>query len=72
MQNLFGSVGKDVVNSKPDVETVQKLLKQRGIDPGKVDGLCGPRTVAATVQFQKGFMPHPDGLIEVNGVTGGN
>jgi peptidoglycan L-alanyl-D-glutamate endopeptidase CwlK len=69
MPSLSGSVGKDGVNRKPDVETVQQLLKQRGVDPGKVDGACGPRTIAAIVQFQKGFMHHPDGLVEVNGLT---
>lgn len=69
METITASVGKKGINRKADVETVQRLLNQRGIDSLKVDGACGPRTMAAIVKFQKGFMHHPDGLIEVNGTT---
>lgn len=68
MPTLSGSVGKNGANRNPDMATIQTLL-QRGTDPGPMNGLCGPSTIAAIMQFQKEFMHHPDGLIDVNGTT---
>lgn len=67
--SISASVGKQGVNRRSDVSTVQKLLKERGADPGPIDGICGPKTIAAIIGFQKGFLPRPDGLIEVGGIT---
>jgi peptidoglycan hydrolase-like protein with peptidoglycan-binding domain len=41
------------------LEQVQKALRQKGHDPGPVDGFMGPRTIAAVKAFQKehGLMP---------------
>lgn len=36
-------------------ETVQTCLKQRGYDPGPVDGVAGSKTQAALIQFQNTF-----------------
>lgn len=50
------------------VVEVQLALKERGIDPGKIDGQFGPATEAAVFSFQiaKGLLP--DG--EVGPITG--
>ena len=36
-----------------DVELAQKALKQRGHDPGPIDGVNGPRTSAALKAYQQ-------------------
>lgn len=70
MANSIGaSVGRKGDNRRSDVSTVQTLLKKHGLDPGPVNGICGPKTIAAIVSFQKGFLRRPDGLIEVGGIT---
>jgi peptidoglycan hydrolase-like protein with peptidoglycan-binding domain len=35
------------------IEQVQQTLRQRGHDPGPVDGFMGPQTIAAVKAFQK-------------------
>jgi len=37
-----------------DVTAVQRALRSRGLDPGTVDGVFGPRTAAAVRRFQAG------------------
>lgn len=66
---ITGSVGKAARNVRQDVITVQQLLKKVGVDPGPVDGICGPKTVAAICKFQSSFFSRPDGLIEPNKTT---
>ncbi len=41
------------------VRKVQRALKERGYDPGPIDGLAGPRSRAAVMAFQEetGFAP---------------
>ncbi len=39
--------------SREQVSAVQRALKERGHDPGEVDGALGPRTRAALREFQK-------------------
>jgi peptidoglycan hydrolase-like protein with peptidoglycan-binding domain len=36
-----------------DIELAQKSLKQRGHDPGPIDGVNGPRTIAALKAYQQ-------------------
>jgi lysozyme family protein len=50
------------------VVEVQAALKDRGIDPGKIDGLFGPLTEAAVYTFQLAEGLLPDG--EVGPLTG--
>jgi len=57
------SVGRGGVNDAEDVHSVQVRLKERGVDPGAADSMIGPNTIGAIEQFQKTFLPHPDGLI---------
>lgn len=63
------TVGAGGYNARDDVTIVQRLLKTKGYDPGPVDGLCGPATIAAIKRFQARFMSKPDGLIESQRLT---
>jgi peptidoglycan L-alanyl-D-glutamate endopeptidase CwlK len=69
MVPLRGSVGVKGKNLRDDVVVVQQLLKSKGVNPGKVDGICGAKTVTAICAFQKKFMSTPDGLIEPGRTT---
>ena len=69
MATLTGSVGQGGRNLGTDVTAVQNLLKTKGADPGRADGACGAKTIAAIRKFQSGFMAQPDGLISPNGPT---
>jgi peptidoglycan hydrolase-like protein with peptidoglycan-binding domain len=35
------------------VKTIQKALQDKGMDPGPIDGIMGPKTTAALKAFQK-------------------
>lgn len=63
------SVGKGGANKKADVIAVQTQLKARGFDPGPIDGDFGPNTLRAIIELQRGFLAHPDGLIEPGHAT---
>lgn len=63
------TVGKGGTNDPEDTGVVQTLLKKAGVYPWRVDQQCGPKTIAAIVDFQKPIMQHPDGLIEPGGFT---
>ena len=69
MAVLTSSVGQGGRNERPNVVTVQTLLKGRGGNPGPADGMCGARSIAAIRAFQAGFMAQPDGLISPDGPT---
>jgi len=69
MVNLTGSVGRGGKNIYRDVVLIQRLLKSHGISPGPIDGICGPRTIAAILRFQSSFLTRPDGLIEPYKIT---
>lgn len=62
------SVGRRGTNLAADVRLVQGLLLSRGFARvGDADGVCGPRTIEAIVEFQSGFMRRPDGRIDPGG-----
>jgi hypothetical protein len=69
MAELRGSVGKGGKNFYNDVFIIQRLLLSKGITPGPLDGICGPRTISAIVSFQSSFLSPPDGLIEPDKIT---
>lgn len=46
-----------------NVKIVQNLLTQQGYAIGEVDGICGPKTVAAIMQFQFTHNLLPDGTV---------
>jgi len=66
---ISASVGAAGRNQHGDVETVQRLLAQRGMNPGRIDGLCGPRTVHTIIVFQSHFLSRPDGRVDPHGTT---
>jgi len=70
-QKIIGPVGQGGIeaNAPEDVRKVQTLLKGIGVYQGRVDALCGPKTIAAIRTFQARFMKRPDGLIEPHGNT---
>jgi hypothetical protein len=68
-QRLSGSVGQGGKNDRDDVELVQQLLADNGIDPGAIDGISGPKTIAAIRKFQSGFLRSPDGRVDPDGRT---
>jgi hypothetical protein len=47
----------------PLVERLQRLLIERGFDPGVVDGIFGPNTKRAVVAFQINNGLDPDGIV---------
>ena len=69
MAELNGSVGFGGQNLRDDVIAVQTLLKKHGADPGRVDGVCGPKTIAAINAFQKKTIVHADGRVDAGGAT---
>ncbi|MBO6755768.1 MAG: peptidoglycan-binding protein [Roseibium sp.] len=56
---------EDIKKPEPDVMEAQELLKGRGIDPGAIDGIFGPKTRAAILAYQA-LHPH----LENDGVLG--
>lgn len=47
----------------PEVEVIQSLLRAKGFDPGSLDGVFGPRTKAAVMDFQKATGLIMDGVV---------
>ena len=66
---LTGSVGAAGLNRRQDVGLVQRLLLDHRCSPGPLDGRCGRHTVGAILRFQRGFLHHPDGRVDVDGDT---
>jgi peptidoglycan hydrolase-like protein with peptidoglycan-binding domain len=43
--------------SRAQLKTMQQTLKDKGFDPGPIDGTMGPRTAAALRDYQKAESP---------------
>jgi len=76
MDTISDSVGLNGINKPADARTVQRLLNQNhGRMPGSreipVDGIVGPKTIAAISAFQEKVMKwkHPDGCVDPDGKT---
>lgn len=76
MSSITNSVGRGGTNLRPDVTTVQRLLNSAmrslpGFHPLAVDGLSGPKTIAAIERYQREVvrMMRPDGRVDPNGQT---
>ncbi|ERK17016.1 EF hand domain protein [Pantoea sp. AS-PWVM4] len=67
--HLSSSVGIKGSNAASDVRAVQQYLKSIGYSWLKVDGLVGINTIKAIKIFQSRFMTHPDGRIDIGGLT---
>lgn len=66
--SISASVGRGGDNLEADVRLVQQSLNELIPEkPLKVDGKCGAKTIAKIEQFQRGFMPKPDGRIDPGG-----
>ncbi len=67
---IFASVGQGGANAPADVRVVQRLLNDYIGGKGRlldVDGVCGPKTLAAITQFQKDVTGIVDGRIDPKG-----
>jgi peptidoglycan hydrolase-like protein with peptidoglycan-binding domain len=61
---IGGAVGRGGKNAKEDVEAVQTALNSLAHAGLKVDGICGPKTIAAIMAFQKTLgQLNPDGNV---------
>ncbi|MCW5771626.1 MAG: lytic murein transglycosylase [Rhodospirillaceae bacterium] len=55
----------DRMLSRTEKEELQRLLQERGFDPGKIDGQVGPTTRGAIRSFQKKAGLVPDGYADI-------
>jgi hypothetical protein len=76
MPGLSASVGQGSPNRHADVITVQTLLNSNiaalaPIQPLRVDGQCGPKTINAIKEYQRRVLhvANPDGRIDPSGAT---
>src|SRR5688572_331376 len=46
----------------PSVTRLQRLLQKRGVSPGPIDGIFGPKTEAAVKRFQQKHQLAADGV----------
>lgn len=53
MEKVDRQVGAEPGNNKQQVKAMQEALKEKGYDPGSIDGAMGPRTTAALREFQQ-------------------
>lgn len=66
---IGSSVGEGGANKPADVGKVQTLLNNVRAAKIVVDQRCGPATIQAIREFQKGFLPVPDGRVDPGGRT---
>ena len=72
--HISASVGRNGVNDRNDVVTVQKLINDHlpeALSPLAVDGECGRLTIEAIEDIQSQFlrMSRPDGRVDPDGET---
>jgi peptidoglycan hydrolase-like protein with peptidoglycan-binding domain len=48
-----GRSGAVSAGYRENVKAAQKALKTKGVDPGPIDGIMGPKTTSALKDFQK-------------------
>ena len=73
MTSLSGSVGRNGTNRAPDVRLVQRLLNDVRVRTSQprlvVDGIVGPKTIAAIELYQRTNNLVTDGRADVSGKT---
>ena len=57
--------GEQVSAANDLVQSVQVKLREKGFDPGSIDGRTNPKTVQAVRDYQQSVGMTPDGLIDV-------
>ncbi len=57
--------GEQVSAANDLVQSVQVKLREKGFDPGSIDGRTNPKTVQAVRDYQQSVGMNPDGLIDV-------
>ena len=67
--SISGSVGRGGQNKAPDVQAVQAALNAKSNAGLKVDGICGPKTIAAISAFQKTLGQAGDGRVDAGRAT---
>jgi Putative peptidoglycan binding domain len=69
-EKTTGSAAGPPLNLTPDqVRQAQMLLKQKGFDPGDIDGVLGRRTGRALITFQRQQGLQPTGQIDQRTAT---
>jgi peptidoglycan hydrolase-like protein with peptidoglycan-binding domain len=53
-------------SSGPEVQKLQELLIAHGYHPGRIDGIFGPKTLAAVLSFQANNHLVQDGIVGTN------
>jgi hypothetical protein len=66
---IRGTVGQGGDNHAEDVAAVQTALLRHGCYSGSVSSQCAPDTTGAIRRFQRGFLHHPDALVEPGKIT---
>jgi peptidoglycan/xylan/chitin deacetylase (PgdA/CDA1 family) len=66
---ISGSVGENGRNRPEDVQTVYALFNKILPAPLAAGDVCSAALIQAVKEFQKPFLPHPDGRIDVGGTT---
>jgi peptidoglycan hydrolase-like protein with peptidoglycan-binding domain len=66
---ISAAVGAGGTNQADDVRLVQDLLNRARGSRLAVDGVCGPQTRAAIVDYQRPFLARPDGRVDPDGQT---
>lgn len=72
--SIVHSVGRNGVNNRSDVLTIQQLINANlpiPLRPIEVDGRCGPATITAVEEIQRRNLRilRPDGKVDPNGAT---
>lgn len=67
--SINNSVGENGKNHPQDVRTVYALFNKFLTPPLAASDHCAAALVQAIREFQKPFLPHPDGRIDVGGAT---
>jgi murein L,D-transpeptidase YcbB/YkuD len=62
-QDLFRIVQEDALPSDPVVRDIQSALREMAMYEGSVDGIAGPRTLAAIREFQQRAGLEPNGKV---------
>lgn len=71
---IASSVGRNGINAKGDVRTIQVYLNgwiavSRTINSLAIDGIVGPKTIGAIERFQRAMGLGVDGRIDAGGPT---